>query len=426
MTSIPGPGEGSYRNMRELTTIRERVGRDRMPSRSGIMAWGRVMAGATFFAFFAGMAYPAGAGAQGVDPEALNALYSLDFDRAEESFRRWTVRDPDNPTAWNLLASAIWLEIVYEQEKMSLDGFTGSRLGTAESTERVSEEREAHLRRTLDRAIAAAQAILKNDPQNLEALYALGVSYGSLASFEAMAKKSYRAAHSAARKARDYHMQVLRRDPSFNDARLTVGTYDYAVGVIPWPIRFPLGLFGIRGDKEDGIEQLEYAARLGVRAETNARVVLVVVYNRENRYEDALDVLEDLHRSYPRNYLFEMAIGSVHEKMKAWPAAVETYRSVLGKMEADVDGYGRFEPEPVLFKMAEAQVHGERFDQSIPLFEAVIADPDSSDGLKAQSHLWLGRIFEDREPPGRAAAHFRAVLALDCSEDLKKEARRHL
>lgn len=364
---------------------------------------------------------------QGADPAALYALYSVDFDEARESFRRMTAASPEDPEAWNLLASALWLQIVFRQEKLNLDSFTGDALGTEASTEVVNEEEEAALRRTLDRAIEAAEAILDEEPENLEALYQMGVSYGTLSTFEAIAKKSYLAANRAGKRARELHVRVLEADPGFADARLTVGAYDYAVGVIPWGIRVLLGVFGIRGDKEAGIQELQWAAELGDRAAVNARMVLVVVYNREKQYDRALPLLEELHAAYPRNYLIEVAIGGVYERTKSWSRAITTYRSVLDKMDTGEDGYDRFEPEPVLFRLAETYVQANRFREAVPRYEELVADPDSSDGLRCRSHMRAGRLLNDELDAAAAAAeHFRAIEDLPCSRDLKREARRAL
>ena len=64
-----------------------------------------------------------------VDPEVFHALYSLDFDLAEQKLEALIDASPDSARLWNLLASSIWLKIVYEQEKLGLDNYIGNRLG---------------------------------------------------------------------------------------------------------------------------------------------------------------------------------------------------------------------------------------------------------------------------------------------------------
>ena len=358
--------------------------------------------------------------------EALYGLYSLDFDEAEATLLSLTEREPHYPRVWNLLASSIWLKIIFEQEKLNLASFTGSQLGGDGSNDLVSEEREERLRDVLARAISEAETILETDPDNVEAIYQIGVTNGTLASFEATVKRAYLAANGAGKTARKFHMQVLTLDPSFNEARLTIGAYDYAVGVLPAWVRFFIAPFGIRGDKEGGIEQLQYASELGENNGTNAKMVLVVVYNREKEYDHSLAILRDLHSMYPRNYLLEISSAYVYQRMEDWDAAVDVYESVLAKVRSGQDDYDRLEPEPVLFKVGEAHVKRMDADAAVRAFEGILESPESTEELQARAHLWLGKIFDTEGERGRALAAYGMVITLEAPRDIHDEASRYL
>ena len=325
-------------------------------------------------------------------------MYSLDFDYAEQTFHDLTVQSPENPTYWNLLASSLWLKIVYEQEKLNLESFAGPRLGTNDSNDLVSEEEETRLREVINTAISTAEAILIEEPENLEALYALGVSYGTLATFEATVKRAYLSAYRNAKKAREYHMQVLNLDRNFNDARLTIGAYDYTLGVIPALLRYTFGVvLGMGGDKEEGIRQLEFAARLGSRASTNAKMILIVVYNREKQYERSLELIEDLHSRYPRNYLLEVTQAAVYQRMENWDRAIEVYETILGKIATGTDGYDRQDSTPIRFRLGEANIHGldpddpagnaRRLDRAVETFGRIIENDEATDGIREYLQL---------------------------------------
>ena len=357
-----------------------------------------------------------------VDPEIIYALYSLDFDVAEAKLQTLVDENPENARLWNLLASSIWLKILYEQEKFGLDRYMGNRLGGNDSNDEFDPETEARLRETLDRAIQIAEATLEEDPDDIEALYAKGVSYGTLAAFEATAKRTYLAANGAAKTAREAHLRVLQLDPSYNDARLTIGTYDYIVGVIPGFFRFLLGALGVRGgDKEGGIQELEYAARLGDRSQTNAKIVLVTVYNREREYEKSLAILQELHARYPRNALLETAKASVYERLESWEEAIETYETVLTKVVTGEDDYDRLDPEPIVFKIGEANVRGSDLDEALEAFSSLV-DSENVD-VKGRAHLWVGKVYDAMQERERAIAEYDMVLSLDCADNLRDEAR---
>jgi tetratricopeptide (TPR) repeat protein len=55
---------------------------------------------------------------------------------------------------------------------------------------------------------------------------------------------------------------------------------------------------------------VEEAAKSGADNSTDARFALILLYNRERRYDDALETLEELRRLYPRNRLVLLESGS--------------------------------------------------------------------------------------------------------------------
>ncbi|HLH32409.1 MAG TPA: hypothetical protein VKY31_14485, partial [Terriglobia bacterium] len=185
-----------------------------------------------------------------VDPKQLydqsnDALYNLDFNTAERGYETLTHDFPDNPDYWNALASAIWLKITFDQQKLNLESFSGkTSFGTRESRESLDPADESRLREMVAMAINKSDAILKKKPNDVHALYAKGVAEATLASFEGTVKRSYFSASSHAKAAKNLHLQVLKLDPGFDDARLSVGTYDYVVGSVPSLIRIGLGIFG--------------------------------------------------------------------------------------------------------------------------------------------------------------------------------------
>src|SRR5262245_29858625 len=108
--------------------------------------------------------------ATAADPKLLydqstDALYNLDFNTAQHGYETLTHDYPDNPDYWNALASSIWLRILYEQEKLNMESFSGSSLGTKDSRDAVNAADEKRLRDTIATAIAKCDAMLKKNPK---------------------------------------------------------------------------------------------------------------------------------------------------------------------------------------------------------------------------------------------------------------------
>ena len=91
------------------------------------------------------------------------------------------------------------------------------------------------------------------------------------------------AAFRSARRAYDEHERVLALDPRRKDAGLILGTYRYLVSTLAAPTRLMAYLAGFGGGRERGLALLEDAARYPSDAQTEAKLALLLLYNRERR-----------------------------------------------------------------------------------------------------------------------------------------------
>ena len=358
---------------------------------------------------------------------STDALYNLDFSTAQQGYEALTREYPENLDYWNALASAAWLKITYDQQKLNIESFSGKgTFGTRDSKEGVNPEDEKRLRDTVATAMSKAGAILDRNPNDIHALYALGIANATLASFEGTVKRSYLTAHGRAKTARNLHQQVLKLDPAFDDARLSVGTYDYVVGIIPAFFRFLLAPFGIRSAGKDvGIRQIEAAAEKGKTASTDAQMVLTVVYSREKKYDEALRLINELHGKYPRNFLFELAKASVYGRMKKWDDAVNVYEQVLAKVHAKKDGYDRLREARVYLALGNTEIDRMQFEKAGEEFARVAASKDATMDDKGNAYLWMGKIFDSKKDRPMAVRQYDLLLGLDCDPGLKAEAQKY-
>jgi tetratricopeptide (TPR) repeat protein len=67
---------------------------------------------------------------------------------------------------------------------------------------------------------------------------------------------------------------------------------------------------GFGGGRERGLVMIEEAARYSGENENDARFALILIYNRERRYPDALAQLALLRERFPRNRLVWLESGS--------------------------------------------------------------------------------------------------------------------
>ncbi len=110
-------------------------------------------------------------------------------------------------------------------------------------------------------------------------------------------------AFKSARRAYDVEEDVLERDPKRAEAAIVVGTYRYIVSTLAMPSRWMAYMVGFGGGKERGIALVESALK-DRDAHVDASAALILIYTREGRHDDALGLLRELEKEYPRNRLF--------------------------------------------------------------------------------------------------------------------------
>jgi len=165
-------------------------------------------------------------------------------------------------------------------------------------------------REHVQRAATLAERAVKRDPQDADAHFQLGAAQSFLASYIATVEGRGMAGFGAARRAYDEHERVLTLDPRRKDAGMVVGLYRYGVSTLSWPWRLVAGIAGFGGGKDRGLRMVEEAAAFESDLQTNALFTLIVLYNREQRYDDAGRVIARLQGMHPRNRLLWLERGS--------------------------------------------------------------------------------------------------------------------
>ena len=242
--------------------------------------------------------------------EALDLAYNLDHEAAVERLRRAVAATPSDAAPRRTLASVLWLNILFSRGAVTADHYLGGFTRTQVALKQPPEHLASEFKRNISGAIALARQRIRTSPRDPQGHYDLGAALGLEASYIATVEGKLLAGFRAARRCYDAHEQVLQLDPSRTDAGLAVGTYRYLVASLPLHMRMLAYVAGFGGGKERGIEMLERAARGSGEARTDAMFALVLVYNRERRFGEALRVLQALREAYPRNRLVVLEQGA--------------------------------------------------------------------------------------------------------------------
>jgi tetratricopeptide (TPR) repeat protein len=392
----------------------------RSSSVSGLNA-PRALRNSTVLAVLAALVLPAMATASGESITLRNRgtqeLYNLDRERAVETFRQAVAADPQDATAYRGLASALWLSITFRRGNMTVDDYLGgvSRRSTPQPP---PPEVAAAFNDALEHAMSLARARVEANPRDAAAHYELGAAAGLRASYIATVEGSTMGAFRAARGAYDEHEQVLRLDASRKDAGLIVGTYRYIVASLSMPLRFMAYVAGFGGGREQGLELVEGAAAYGGDNQVDARLALLVMYNREHRYDDALMQLAMLREKYPRNRLMWLESGSTSLRAGK-PADAERFLTE-GMARAASDTRPKMFGEETLWLykrgIARAAI-GRNADARADLQKALTVE--GRNWAHGRVHLELGKLDLKTSNHASATEHLKTAARL-CESDNDK------
>ena len=174
------------------------------------------------------------------------------------------------------------------------------------------------------------------------------------------------------------------------------------------PLRLMAYMAGFGGGRERGIAALEQAARDRSDVQADARIALAVIYNREQRYADAMRMLSDLQRDYPRNRLLWLSAGST--ELRAGHAA--------RALQILDEGYATFagDPRPRMFgeealwryQRGAALVNLRRRDAAERELRAALA-LEARDWVRGRLRLELGKLADLAGNRPQAQDHYRAA-----------------
>ena len=239
--------------------------------------------------------------------EGYEALYNLDYETARARFQKMIELAPDHPAGPQCMASSLWVQQLNQSWELKSTLYSTSAI--TDSKSQVDRKQTDEFRKWIRRAKLLSEARLRKNPRDVEALYFLGAAEGLEASWAGGVERKFMAAFRAGTDSVDHHREVLKLAPDFHDAELTIGLMNYIVGSLPLPAKMLVATMGVRGSKKRGLETIERVAVEGKWARDVARVLLVDLYKREKRWQDAARVARELAVKYPRNYLFRLQVA---------------------------------------------------------------------------------------------------------------------
>jgi tetratricopeptide (TPR) repeat protein len=262
--------------------------------------------------------------AQGVQPptaldRAFNRIYNFDFPGAYAILDAEQRAHPDNPLVYSV-RSAAYLFFEFDRMKiLEMDFFADDDKVTDKKRVKPDPVARAELFKMTDEARKRAQAQLATNPQNREAMFAMLMSTAVETNYVGIVEKRYFRTYSLSKEAQQYARKLIAMNPPVCDAYMTLGSVEYVVSNLNFFFRLFVRFDQIEGSKQKAIENLNKVISCGRFYPPFAKILLSVIYLRENQQQQALKLLQEMERDYPKNPLFKNEVKRVLDKIAATP-----------------------------------------------------------------------------------------------------------
>jgi tetratricopeptide (TPR) repeat protein len=367
----------------------------------------------------------------------IEALYNLDYDKAQKDFKEIAQRFPNHPAGYQLQAAGLWAKTLYASRRLQGSLYSSESFYST-GDDKVDPKIVNEFRSLTREAKRLSEAKLKQDPKNIDALNFFAATEGLKAAFEEAVERRHYAALKDGNDAVNSHREVLKLDPTYVDAQLTIGLYEYVVGSLPLPIKLVAGIGGFRGSKKRGLTLLEQVASEGKWSKDDAKTLLMLLYTREKRFADVVKITRELSEKYPRNYLYRLETA---DALVSLAAQKRKANDATGAAQAEKEAFATFDDllrdravrdastralDLIHFKYGEALSVAGLPDRAAKEFLATTKVDRAEPGLVTMAYLYAGRSFDTAGKRDEALTQYKQVLARPNVYDAHDEAKKGL
>jgi hypothetical protein len=366
------------------------------------------------------------------------AVFNLDYEAARQTFKETARLFPDDPTGSQMLASILWLETLNKSRLQQAAIYSSQSFFDANTEDKPEPHVIQEFRDLTRQATQLARVRLQRNPRDPQTLYTLGAIDSLRAAFDGTIEHRFLAALREGSSGVDRDRDVIKLDPNFHDAELTIGLYDYIVGNLSLPGKLMASIAGVRGSKKRGIQTLERVSKEGYWERDYARLLLMVLYKREKRFPESLVLSRELQAKYPRNYLFRLETADTLISQAAGerqPNRMAAGDALEKEALSTLDSLLRERSSPSVPARALGLIHF-RYGEALLLlgqpesaarqFLAVTTAGGAEAGLVTRAHLRAGQSLDLAGRRNEALGEYRIVVTRPNTYDSLEQARRGL
>lgn len=239
----------------------------------------------------------------------IEAFYQTEWDRANIIFDDLKRHEPLDPRPYFFESMMPFLKYFFVEQSIE---FAGEFLDRSEKAVELSLKK-------LEKESSDTTTVLM-----LSGLY----GYRGLV---AAGQGEHRIAVQSGLRGFSYTRQLLSIDSNRADARIGKGVFYYMVGSVPGSMKWASNILGLKADVEDGFHELKMAAQSNRYVSNDAKMILMYLYQKEGRLEEALTYATELTKSLPGNVIFLYKKAEILENLGNRERAIDVYRAIINK-----------------------------------------------------------------------------------------------
>ncbi len=363
-----------------------------------------------------------------LDPQVRSGyerFYNLDYDGAMQRFEAVLRAHPQDPMAHAyVLMDTIFREL-YRQDLLDTTYYARENFLSSRRKVLIPEEVRQRIDSLTDEAVNLADTRIKVNPQDKDAYFARGYAKGMHAAFTTLADHSYAGAARQGLSARNDSDQALKLDPKYTDAKMAVGIQQFAVASLPRLVRMLVGIAGIGGNKEQGLDLLRDAAAHGTVTRVESQTALTLFLRHDRRYEEASVVAHGLAQQFPHDYLFRLEEANLRKDAGHGPEAIALYQRVLADA-AKPKYYAEPRLQLAWFGLADTQRGQGDVQAAAQSYLQASTQPNCSDWMRKRAQLNAGMMLDLLHQRTAATAQYQLAAASGGDQSQSGEARKLL
>ena len=357
--------------------------------------------------------------------EAFRHFYNMDYDEALPRFEKIRQEHSGNPMATAYLVDAVLFRELNRLDLLDTTFYANDGFLTGKHTVVEDPKVRDRVHELSDAAIDEANAELKKNPNDVNALFARGWVRSMQAVYSAMIERAFSGALRQALGARNDCDRVLQIDPNYVDAELVTGVYQYVVGSLNVAFKILIGIVGIHGSKGTGLALLRDDSERGVITRVEAETSMMLFLRREAKYEAAVGIAKQMARDYPHDYLFVLEEANLEKDAGDGMVAVATYQHVI-QLARQPGYFPNAHLELAYFGLGDTLRGQKQYDEAVDAFREGAREASTSPELKRRCLLEAGKTYDLLREHNKAVEEYQAVLSAGSDTVQGDQARRYM